>query len=306
MRKSSIDLSAGGQQNLFCTDAADKLLAFPSDFLTEYTAIAGTAAEIAPRHAAGVLLPILRRSQDSGGPVRQEELFFQLIKRSSRVSQPGDLSCPGGMLQPRLDRLLGMLLRYGPFSVSRYTGVRYVNRGEKKLQRLIFLFLANALREAWEEIHLSPFHVRLLGPLPTYSLALFQRTIFPLAGYVTQPWKPKLSDEVDKIVEVPLTFFLDQAKFGCLSLILPYPGDPAKHSLQQRPCLILSSPDGGEEILWGATLTIIVQFLSIIMGYRLPEWRMGRTIERQLRPDYLTGQSRSHPLFPLTGPGGSE
>jgi 8-oxo-dGTP pyrophosphatase MutT (NUDIX family) len=306
MSKSSIDLSAGGQQNLFCMAAADKLLAFPSDYLSEYTAIAGTAAEITPRHAAGVLLPILRRPQDSGGPVRLEELFFQLIKRSSLVSQPGDLSCPGGMLRPRLDRLLGMLLCYGHFPVSGYTGVRYGNGGEKALRRLIFLFLANALREAWEEIHLSPFHVRLLGPLPTYSLALFRRTIFPLAGYVTQPWKPKLNDEVDKIVEVPLTFFLDPAKFGCFRLIVPDPVDPAKLSPQQRPCLILSSPDGGEEILWGATLTIIVQFLSITMDYRLPEWHRGRTIERQLRPDYLTGQSHSQSLFRLTGTGGSE
>ena len=50
---------------------------------------------------------------------------------------------------------------------------------DKETASLIHLFLTTALREAWEEIGLNPFNIKFLGALPSYSLTLFARTIFP-------------------------------------------------------------------------------------------------------------------------------
>ena len=46
--------------------------------------------------AAGVIL-LLHYQEGTG---RESGFVLQLIKRSSEVPQPGDLSCPGGMLHP--------------------------------------------------------------------------------------------------------------------------------------------------------------------------------------------------------------
>jgi 8-oxo-dGTP pyrophosphatase MutT (NUDIX family) len=243
----------------------------------------------ADRHgrAAGVLLPLLYREVSPRG---KGQFVFQLIKRSSLVPQPGDLSFPGGMLHPLLDRLLRPLLIHGPFRILGGKARGYALRQNGPAFPLITLFLTNALRESWEEIRLSPARVRFLGPLPTYSLTLFRRTIFPLVGFVENPGPPHPNREVEKIVEIPLSSFYSEEHFGCFRI--DGPGSTGRDSLEY-PCLIHRDSDGMEEVLWGATFHIIISFLGIVMDYRLPEWRNGPVIVRNLRPDYLTGRSRS-------------
>ncbi|MCX5818986.1 MAG: CoA pyrophosphatase [Deltaproteobacteria bacterium] len=237
--------------------------------------------------AAGVLLPLLYRVASPGG---KGQFVFQLIKRSSLVPQPGDLSFPGGMLHPLLDRLLRPLLIHGPFPILGGKARGYALQNNAPAFPSIALFLTNALRESWEEIRLSPARVRFLGPLPAYNLTLFRRTIFPLAGFVENPVLPRPNREVEKIVEIPLSSFYDEEHFGCYQITAP---DSAGHRLLQYPCLIHRDSDGADEVLWGATFHIIISFLGIVMDYRLPEWRDGPVIARNLRPDYLTGRSRS-------------
>jgi len=239
------------------------------------------------RRAAGVLLPLLFREYTPGG---KGQFVFQLIKRSSLVPQPGDLSLPGGMLHPVLDRLLRPLLIHGPFPIFRGKARAYALQQQAPSFRFIALFLTNALREAWEEIRLSPARVRFLGPLPTYSLTLFRRTIFPLAGFVENPGTLRPNREVEKIVEIPLSSFYRGDIFGCYQIDAP---GPAGCRSLQYPCLIHRDSDGAEEVLWGATFHIIVGFLGIVTDYRLPEWRKGPVIFRKLRLDYLTGRSPS-------------
>ena len=239
------------------------------------------------RRAAGVLLPLLFRESTSGG---KGQFVFQLIKRSSLVPQPGDLSLPGGMLHPVLDRLLRPLLIHGPFPILRGEARAYALQQQAPSFRFIALFLTTALREAWEEIRLSPARVRFLGPLPTYSLTLFRRTIFPLAGFVENPGTLRPNREVEKIVEIPLSSFYREDIFGCYQIDAP--GPAGRRSLQY-PCLIHRNSDGEEEVLWGATFHIIVGFLGIVTDYRLPEWRKGPVIFRKLRLDYLTGRPPS-------------
>ena len=244
------------------------------------------------RRAAGVLLPLLFRDSSPSG---KGQFVFQLIKRSSLVPQPGDLSLPGGMLHPVLDRMLRPILIHGPFAILSGKARTYALGQPTPVFRLITFFLANALRESWEEIHLSPARVRFLGPLPTYSLTLFRRTIFPLVGLVENPEPPRPNREVEKIVEIPLSSFYRGDLFGCYRIDA---SDSTGQKSLQYPCLIHRDSDGAEEVLWGATFHIITRFLGIVMDYRLPEWKDGRVIVRTLHSDYLTGRPPSSSDFP--------
>jgi 8-oxo-dGTP pyrophosphatase MutT (NUDIX family) len=239
------------------------------------------------RRAAGVLLPLLFRESIRGG---KGQFVFQLTKRSSIVPQSGDLSLPGGMLHPILDRLLRPLLIYGPFTILKGKARAYALQQQAPSFRLITLFLTNALRETWEEIRLSPARVRFLGPLPTYNLTLFRRTIFPLAGFVKNPGTLLPNREVEKIVEIPLSSFYREDIFGCYQIDVP---GPSGRGLLQYPCLIHRDTDGKEEVLWGATFHIIVGFLGMVTDYSLPEWRKGPVIVKKKCFDYLTGHPSS-------------
>ena len=271
----------------FLARVIEKLGTPPCDFQETFRKLTPSGKTDRHRRAAGVLLPLLFRESTPGG---KGQFVFQLIKRSSLVPQPGDLSLPGGMLHPVLDRLLRPLLIHGPFPILRGKARAYALQQQTPSFRFIALFLTNALREAWEEIRLSPARVRFLGPLPTYSLTLFRRTIFPLAGFVENPGTLRPNREVEKIVEIPLSSFYQEDIFGCYQIDAP--GPAGRRSLQY-PCLIHRDSDGGEEVLWGATFHIIVGFLGIVTDYRLPEWRKGPVIFRKLRLDYLTGRPPS-------------
>jgi 8-oxo-dGTP pyrophosphatase MutT (NUDIX family) len=277
----------------FLAQATERLGTHLSDFHSEMDQIANARRTAIPRLAAGVLLPLIFRDSSCQGDSEGGKFLFQLIKRSSQVSQPGDLSCPGGMIHPFMDGLLCLLLLHGPFPIIRGQARAHALRRGSKCFRLITLFLANALRESWEETRLSPCRVRFLGPLPTYRLIRFERTIFPLAGFVERPGTPRPNQEVEKIVEIPLASFFREELIGCYTLSgQDTHGTGASGSLRY-PCLIHRDPAGGEEILWGATFHIIVQFLSIVLDYRLPNWMNGPVIKRTLSAEYLAARSPS-------------
>jgi len=260
----------------------ERLGTHPCDFKERFQQVSDSGDGNSRKRAAGVLLPLLFRESSPDG---QGTFVFQLIKRSAAVPQSGDLSLPGGMLHP-LDHLLRQVLIHGPFSFLAGNALAYARRQQAPVFRLITLFLTNALREAWEEIHLRPDRVRFLGPLPTYSLTLFRRTIFPLAGFVENAGPPRPNREVEKVVEIPVASFFQDELYGSLHIASP---DPAGRSLAEYPCLIFH--DGtGEEILWGATFHIITGFLRIVTGFSLPDWKRGRVVRRILHPDYLTGR----------------
>ncbi|MHB9098686.1 MAG: NUDIX hydrolase [Syntrophales bacterium] len=277
----------------FLAQATERLGVHPSDFLSEMEEISDSERTAAPRLAAGVLLPLIFRDSPSHGDSGEAQFAFQLIKRSSRVSQPGDLSCPGGMIHPILDRLLRPLLIHSPLPIVRGPARAYALQRDPESLRTVTLFLANALRESWEEIRLSPCRVRFLGPLPAYRLVRFRRTIFPLAGFVERPQPPRPNREVEMIVEIPLSAFFRENLIGCYTLSGPDTAGTGLSGPLRYPCLIHRTPDGGEEILWGATFYIIVQFLSIVVDYHLPDWTRGPVIRRTLSAEYLNRRSAS-------------
>jgi 8-oxo-dGTP pyrophosphatase MutT (NUDIX family) len=258
-------------RDAFLARAVERLGTYPSDFLSTIAQIKDSRKSIAPRQAAGVLLPLLFRQSLSGDP-SETHFVFQLIKRSSLVSQPGDLSCPGGMIRPFIDRILLPLLIHTPNPIIRGPARDYASHRETSLRRIMSLFLANALRESWEEIGLSPLRVRFLGLLNT-------------------------SYEVEKVVEIPLVSFYDEKSIGRYILSTPDPTDHGIVQSLQHPCLIHHDSNGEEEILWGATFHICLQFLTIVMDYRLPDWEKGCAVHRALDSDYLTGKSITKRFF---------
>ena len=278
----------------FLARVIERLGTHPSDFQETIQQIATAQKTALFRRAAGVLLPLVFRESSPERLSDEGEFYFQLIKRSPHVSQPGDLSFPGGMLRPLVDGLLRLLLTYGPFPILRGAARRYAATRDREAFRIITLFLANALRESWEEIRLSPCHVSFLGPLPTYSLTLLRRTIFPLAGFIESPGLLRPNGEVEKILEIPLTSFYRDELIGCYAIEAADQAEPSEPRSLQFPCLIHRDAAGGEEILWGATFNIIIRFLEIVIDYRLPEWKEGRIIRRTLHSDYLTGRPSSY------------
>jgi len=220
---------------------------------------------------------------------------LQLIKRSSEVPQPGDISCPGGMLHPVTDPLLKRVLLSGATPILRGKARSMAKaRGAATYER-ITLFLTNAVREAWEEVRLNPFNIRFLGPLPSRELYVFSRIIFPVVGLVKRPWRFQPNWEVERIVEIPLAALFERGNYGTLTVELEST-IPFRHEVEpvrNFPCFLYTPPGGREEVLWGATLSIVLNFLDIVFGFTLPAENSNRVIRKSLRPDYATGNHKT-------------
>ncbi len=259
----------------------------PIDFTDKFALIKKKRVTDKVWLAAGVLIPLFFRNNpddEEGG-----EFLFQLIKRSSGVPQGGDLSGPGGMLNPMLDRSFASLIGMGILPFLDRRARSYLRKRGPASKHTIRLFFANALRESWEEVRLNPMNVELLGPVPSYSLSLFTRTIFPLVGLVRNEWNFRPNWEVEKVVEIPLKSFFAEDNWGVLSLeALDETGSSTL--AWDLPCLIHGDIDGSEEVLWGATLNIILSFLKIVFDYEPPAQNEHRIIKRSLKPAYLTGR----------------
>jgi 8-oxo-dGTP pyrophosphatase MutT (NUDIX family) len=260
----------------------DKLASVPIDYKEMNLQIDKSRQEGSAHLKASVVL-LLNFKNICG----KSEYVFQLIKRSDMVSQGGDISCPGGMLQPSRDNFLNFFVKTGILPAMRGRKANLLQNGDKETAALIHLFLTNALREAWEEIGLNPFNIKFLGALPSYSLTLFARTIFPFVCFTPKSFKYKLSSEVEKVLEIPLSFFFDSANYAVLDIKTSL-GKDTEPFQYQTPCLIIPDGRGGEDILWGATFNIINNFLRIISDDRLPSPSSARTLNKVLTINYIS------------------
>ena len=234
------------------------------------------------RLTAGVLLP-LHYTGDG--------FVIHLIKRSMLVPQGGDLSCPGGILDPFLDRLLMRLIRLRCPPTMTGDALRHAQKRGKRAFSTIAIFFANALRESWEEVRLNPFNVRFLGPLPSYDLYLFKRSIFPLVGFVKKNPCFRSNKEVEKIIEIPLQSFFEDRHYAACVFRNPDESTHRRGDSHEFPCFIHNDIDGQQEILWGATFQIIMSFLAIVFDYEMPSSYSQRIVEKKIEPSYLTGAS---------------
>jgi len=237
--------------------------------------------------AAGVIL-LLHYHEGTG---RESGFVLQLIKRSSVVPQPGDISCPGGMVHPVADRLLRHLISSGLVPIMQGKARSLARaKGVKTLEH-ISLFLTNALREAWEEIRVNPLNVQFLGALPSRELYVFSRIIFPVVGLVRRDWTFQPNREVERVIEIPLKALFDRNRYGTLTVEIESTL-PFRHEVEpvrNFPCFLYTPPGGREEVLWGATMSIVMNFLEIVFGFTLPEENSNRVVRKSLRSDYATG-----------------
>jgi hypothetical protein len=212
-----------------------------------------------------------------------------LNRRSIKVKQHGDLCCPGGGIAPGIDSFFSKVLQL-PFSpLTRWPyWVVWRKQRPREAQRMA-LFLATALRESFEEMHLNPLRVKFLGPLPSQNLVMFQRVIFPMVGWVQNQKNFVPNWEVEKVVHIPLRDLLRPQAYARYRLrIRTSPGSDVNPLVEDHPCF--RHFDGhGSDILWGATFQITMVFLEMIFGFKPPPIESLPLFRRTLDESYLTG-----------------
>jgi 8-oxo-dGTP pyrophosphatase MutT (NUDIX family) len=277
------------QKEPFRQAVIEKLGPLPIDFAEKLDFIHSTRHTSERYSAAGVLLLLYFRENADPSMFGQGEYYFHLIKRSTRVSQPGDLSCPGGMLVPRLDAILMPLITRGLIPVVGGTAKKYVRQRQPDTVDTLMLLLTSAVRESWEEIRLNPFNMQFLGPLPCHSLILFRRTIFPLVVLVKNTPSYRPNHEVERIVEIPIKAFFQKENYARYQIKAV---DSIRHGDQaswEFPCFIQREGKDGQDILWGATFYIILHFLEVLFDFALPDISSNPIIARTLQHTYMTG-----------------
>jgi hypothetical protein len=220
--------------------------------------------------ASAVLFPLSRR-QDGRGPSPEPCIIFN--KRSQKVKQPGDLCFPGGRIAPRLDLWISKLLTIPFFPLARWSyWSLWRTRRPRQARRLALLF-ATSLRESFEEMRLNPLDVNFLGPLPSQSLVMFERVIYPMVAWIPRQRRFFPNWEVEKIVRIPLRNLLNPESYACYRICFQSgKAQTRKGGTQDFPCFLHEDHDE-REVLWGATYRIVMVFLDLIFGFRPPDTR---------------------------------
>lgn len=111
---------------------------------------------------------------------------------------------------------------------------------------------ASALREASEEVGISPESVRLVTPLTPLKIPVSRFHVHPFLGVTpATPAFRRQESEVESILEVPLRHFMEKANIKRTDLPV-FPGI----TLRDVPYF-----DIGGQVLWGATAMIMSEFL---------------------------------------------
>lgn len=160
--------------------------------------------------------------RDAGGVLR-----IVLVRRTQRGQHAGQLALPGGNREPQDADLV-----------------------------------ATALREAHEEIGLSPDDVQVLAELPVVDTRTTGFRIAPVLARITSPelaWR--LSDEeVDGVVDVAVADLADPALRG--EELMSFPSWPEP---RRMPVIAL-----GDEKLWGVTLRILEPVVPRLLAGEWP------------------------------------
>jgi len=113
--------------------------------------------------------------------------------------------------------------------------------------------LATALREAKEEMGIDEKDVRILGELDDMCTISSDFCISPFVGLIPHPYPFKINrQEIEEILEVPLSVFLDETKFR--EELGSRNGEPVPVYFYQHD----------EHTIWGATARILKQLADLI------------------------------------------
>ncbi len=118
---------------------------------------------------------------------------------------------------------------------------------------------ATALREAEEEIGLSPASVAILGRLDDMETVSSQHVVRPFVGLVPHPYLYRLDPyEIERLIHLPIHALLQGAPFR-------------EEVLEQaaRPLPVLFCEYDGQTI-WGLTARILKQFIELIGQQFMP------------------------------------
>ncbi|MFH1985506.1 MAG: CoA pyrophosphatase [Pseudomonadota bacterium] len=234
------------------------------------------------------VVAFLLRPSASGGA----ELV--LTRRSDRVRQPGDLCCPGGGAEPRMDAAIARLLRLPGTPLTRWPLWGRWRKDTGSDGHELAALMATALRESFEEIRLLPFGVRFLGVLPAQELVLFKRAIIPVVYWVPRQRRFRPNWEVDAMVSIPIAQLLSPGGYICYRLRFtdgvrhPITGTAIKDFHGFR---VEGGPDG-TVVLWGATLRMALDYLRIVHNFVPPALGQLPVVARAIGSDYLTGNGR--------------
>lgn len=117
---------------------------------------------------------------------------------------------------------------------------------------------ATALREAQEEVALSPERVEVLGALPDYLTGTGFR-VTPVVGLVHPPFTLSADTlEVAEIFEVPLPFLMNPANHEVR--LLRWEGGERRFFAMPYP----RPRTGGQYFIWGATASMLRNFYRFL------------------------------------------
>jgi len=211
-----------------------------------------------------------------------------LNKRSATIRQPGDLCCPGGRVNPRLDTGLAKLLRLPFLPLVRW---RYWPEWRKRRPQEKFwlrLLLATGLRESVEEMRLNPFGLKFFGPLPPQPLVMFQQVIYPMVIWISGQTRFYPNWEVEKVVRLPLRDFFNASMYARYRLRIETPS--GAENVNTFPCFRYVKKQE-TEILWGATFRITMNFLKYVFGFSPPDIHSLPEVQGRLSRAYLSNNS---------------
>jgi len=270
----------------FRTHVAERLEHGPIDFVEQMQFVEEKRAAGEKYAASAVLLPL-------EFDVWSQEYGVILNKRSTYVQQAGDLCFPGGGTDGRLDRILSRLLAWGVLPVGRSEPLRRLLRSSPQAREVFLFVLAGVLRESWEEMRLPPWKVEYMGALPTLWMQSFPRVIFPVVGRVRPGWKARPNWEVESVLRLPLRTFFDPENYAICKFLVRTPSEEGQGMLEwEYPCLVINDP-AGEEILWGATFKILMDFMERVFELPVGQINPSRSISRELSPYYFNGKPRA-------------
>ena len=118
--------------------------------------------------------------------------------------------------------------------------------------------LDTALREAEEEMGIQPAHVDIVSQLSN----VITRTNFiitPFVGIISEAYPFKINkEEIDQILEIPLTDLIKQLEQQISSINSGIPGNSFHYSYENH-------------IIWGATANILSELLFVVSKNKLQE-----------------------------------
>jgi len=204
-------------------------------------------------------------------------------------------------MAPGSDIYLSRILRLPLFPLARWPYWEHWKRLRPTEARRLSFLLAASLREGLEEMRLNPLRVTFLGPLPRQKLEMFDRVIYPMAGWMGRQKRFFPNWEVEKIVYIPIRELLNPDGYRCYRLQMGHrtqnrsvagqrQGTPPV--IQDFPCFV-HQKDSEREVLWGATYRITMLFLDLTFGFTPPAVKTLPIIEGALNDAYITGAGRS-------------